>query len=378
MTTLNLNNIIDVTVTVSPAAAARGSFNEMLILGITGLTISETITTTERVRKYASLVEMLADGFAITDAEYLAASVYFAQSPAPTTVWIGVRDDTSSPEESISEALQACRVKEASWYIAYSVEAVASDIEEMALAVQSMTPSTVLVYNSSDATILESEPAVDDLPTVLKDNSYSRTLGVYSTDDHIAAGIMGVACGLNTGLANSSFTLLGKSIIGNVTEDVTSSERGIVEAKNCNLYVNYANYYNIFEQGVMANGYFFDQVLQRDMLVNDIQLSCMDLIYQNKKVPQTEAGMAMIYNALMAACESAVTRGHLGAGTYTGASFMNLNYGDSMPNGYVIQSEKLSDQTIADRALRKSVSFYITVKEAGAVHSMNIEVIVNV
>jgi hypothetical protein len=372
MTTLNLRNIIDVTVTVSPAAAARGTFNEMLILGITGLSISETITTVERVREYASLAEMLADGFAITDAEYLAASVYFAQSPSPIKVWIGVRDNTSSPEESIAEAL------EASWYIAYSVEAVASDIEEMALAVQSMTPSTVLVWNSSDTTILEAEPVVDDLATVLKDNSYSRTIGVFSTDDHIAAGIMGVACGLNTGLANSSFTLLGKSIIGNVTEEVTSSQRGIVEAKNCNLYVSYANYYNVFEQGVMANGYFFDQVLQRDMLVNDIQLSCMDLIYQNKKVPQTEAGMLMIYNALMSACESAVTRGHLGAGTYTGASFMNLNYGDAMPNGYVIQSEKLSDQTAADRALRKSVSFYITVKEAGAVHSMNIECIINV
>jgi len=43
MTTLNLDSIIDVTVSVSPTAAARGTFNEFLIVGTTGLTISNTI-----------------------------------------------------------------------------------------------------------------------------------------------------------------------------------------------------------------------------------------------------------------------------------------------------------------------------------------------
>jgi hypothetical protein len=127
----------------------------------------------------------------------------------------------------------------------------------------------------------------------------------------------------------------------------------------------------------MANGYFFDQIMNRDMLVNDIQLSCMDLIYQNRKIPQTEAGMTMIYNALVKSCELAVARGHLGPGTYTGINFKNLNTGDAMPNGYVIQQDSLADQSSADRALRKAPAFYVTIKEAGAIHSVTIAILVN-
>jgi hypothetical protein len=74
----------------------------------------------------------------------------------------------------------------------------------------------------------------------------------------------------------------------------------------------------------------------------------------------------------------AVTRGHIAEGTYTGIPFLNLNTGDAIPRGYVIQTTALSEQSAADRALRKAVPFYITIKESGAVHSITIQVIVNV
>jgi hypothetical protein len=104
----------------------------------------------------------------------------------------------------------------------------------------------------------------------------------------------------------------------------------------------------------------------------------MDLIYGNRKIPQTDPGMGSIHNAINAACQSALKRGHLGAGTYTGVSFLNLNTGDAMPLGYVIQSGALSDQLTSDREARKAVPFYVTIKEAGAVQSITIEIIVNV
>lgn len=373
MTTLNLQSIIDVSVLVSPAAAPRAEFNQMLILGST-----DVITVEDRITSYESTAEMLEDGFVITDPEYLAAVKYFGQTPAPDKVWVGRRDNVSSPEETTLEAIIACRAAQADWYIVYSVEVDATDIAEIAPVIETMVPSTLFAYNSSTANILQSDPDPADIATTLKNNSYQRTIGMYSSTLHAVAGIIGAACGLNTGSANSAFTLFGKQIVGVTAEGLTSAQRGIVEGKNCNLYLNYANYYNIFEPGVMANGYFFDQMVNRDMLVNDIQLSCMDLLYGNRKIPQTDAGMMMIYNALQKACNLALTRGHLGPGTYTGIPFLNLNTDDAMPNGYVIQSGLLSEQSSADRALRKAVPFYITIKEAGAVHSMTIEVIVNI
>jgi hypothetical protein len=373
MTTLKLDSIVNVTVVVSPTAAPRSTFNELLILGSTAV-----IPAAERLRSYTELADMLTDGFVITDAEYVAASKYFSQSPAPIIVWIGRRDDTTSPPEDIIDALIACRAASSEWYQCYSVEVVTNEIEAIAAWAETAAPSTMFIYNSQDADILESAPSPDDIATTLKDLSYKRVMGVYSSATHIAAGVIGVANGLNTGLASSAFTMFGKSIVGAATEDLTSNQVAIVKAKNCNLYLSYGNYYSIFDPGVMANGYFYDQMLGRDMLVNDIQLSVMDLLVANPKIPQTEAGMAMIHSVLEDACQLSVQRGYLGPGSYTGIPFLNLNTGDPMPDGYVIQSEPLSEQSAADRALRKATPFYITIKEAGAVQSVTIEVIVNV
>lgn len=372
-TTLDLNTIIDVVVLVSPSSAPRATFNQLLILGPT-----TTIPAAERLRQYTSVAGMLADGFLLTDPELLAASMYFSQSPAPQIVWIGRRDDTVSPPETDLEALQECRAAESDWYQCYSVDVTSVNIPAIALWAESAVPSTVFIYNSQDANILLSDPTPHDIATTLKDLSYKRTMGQYSTIAHAISGAIGVANGLNTGLADSAFTMFAKQIVGLTTQDLTYNQKSIIEAKNCNVYLSYSNYYSIFEPGKMANGYFYDQIVNRDMLVNDIQLSCMDLLFQNPKVPQTETGMTMIYNALVQACQLAVTRGYLGPGTYTGIPFMNLNTGDAMPNGYVVQSQPLSEQSAADRALRKATPFYVTIKEAGAVHSMTIEVIVNV
>lgn len=373
MTTLNLDTIVDVVVSVSPASAPRATFNQMLVVGS-----ATVISVEDRLAQYTSTADMLADGFVITDAEYVAALKYFGQTPAPNILWVGRRDEVSSPPESVLEAIQACRAANAEWYICNSPDAIAADHLEIAAWAQTATPSTVYAYNTADSNVLTSDPTPHDVCTSLKDLSYSRTIGQYSTTANAVAGIMGVACGLNTGLANSAYTLFGKSVVGVTTESLTYNQKEIIEAKNCNCYLSYANYYNVFENGVMANGYFFDQVVNRDMLVNDIQLSCMDLIYQNPKIPQTEAGMGMIYNALVLACNSAVTRGHLGPGNYTGIPFLKLYTGDYMPNGYIIQSLPLSEQSSADRALRKATPFYITIKEAGAVHSITLQVVVNV
>jgi hypothetical protein len=49
-----------------------------------------------------------------------------------------------------------------------------------------------------------------------------------------------------------------------------------------------------------------------------------------------------------------------------------------LPNGYIIQSTSLASQSAADRALRKAVPFYITIKEAGAVHSITVECLVSI
>lgn len=369
MGTLNLNQIVSISEYISPLSAPRQTFNEMLVIGTAGV-----IDTTERIREYTSAADMLSDGFADTDKEYLAALLYFSQSPAPFKLWVGAQG--TSPAETCAEALEACRVAEASWYVAVCLEAVEADHLDCAAYAEAATPTMVYAFTTSDASVITS--ASTDIFSQLKALSYKRTIGQYSTDNELAiCAIMGFAMGANNGLANSAYTLKFKGEVGISVEDLTQTQAGYIDSKYGNVYVNYANYYNIFQQGKMANGYFFDEVINLDMLRNDIQLNVMDVLYQTTKVPQTDAGQNQLLLACDQACELAVDRGFLAPGTWTGVQVLNLAYGDTLPKGYLCQSQPYSEQTQADREARKSMPIYVAIKEAGAVHSVVIGIYVN-
>lgn len=81
--TLPVNRIVDVTIQMSPLAAATRNFGAMLIVGA-----SDVIDTQERIRAYSSVTD-IANDFGTSSSEYQAAVAFFAQSPQPTTVQVG-------------------------------------------------------------------------------------------------------------------------------------------------------------------------------------------------------------------------------------------------------------------------------------------------
>lgn len=79
---LSVSRLVRVVINLSPIAAARRTFG---ILNIAG--DSNVITGLERTREY-STIEGVADDFGTTAPEYLAAVLYFGQSPKPKTLYI--------------------------------------------------------------------------------------------------------------------------------------------------------------------------------------------------------------------------------------------------------------------------------------------------
>lgn len=374
--TQSLDGIVDVQVLVSPLAAARLTFNEMLILGQ-----GTHIPIADRVRKYTSPAAMLADGFIDTDPEYLAALLYFGQSPAPKAVWIGRQDQTNGENdpETPAQAIQKCREKNFEWYACMITHpsdlATAADHYAIAAYIETAQPSSIYGISASADAIKNG--TADNMFEHLKGLGYKRTIGQFSTTEHAIAAIMGYAMGQNSGLAGSAFTLKFKQEVGVAAESLTSTEIATIEGNNGNVYLSYANYYNIFEQGKMFNGQFFDEILNLDMLRNAIQLNIMDLLYGNPKVPQTDGGVNQLVHAVNEACEQSRLIGFLGPGQWNGSPVLNLNTGDYLPQGYLTQTLPLSQQSKADREARKSPPLYVAVKEAGAVHSVLIGVYVD-
>jgi len=80
---LSVGRLIRTTVTLSPLAAQRRGFGTLLIIND-----SDVISPTERVRTYITL-EDVAQDFGTTNPAYLAARLYFGQSPRPQQLQIG-------------------------------------------------------------------------------------------------------------------------------------------------------------------------------------------------------------------------------------------------------------------------------------------------
>jgi hypothetical protein len=106
---LPISRIINVSVILTPAAAAAQSLSNLLVMGT-----SPVIDTTERYREYLTLAAVATD-FGTAAEEYLAASKWFAQSPQPTSLLIGRFVNVASKGGLRGGTLSAAQQLMATW-----------------------------------------------------------------------------------------------------------------------------------------------------------------------------------------------------------------------------------------------------------------------
>ena len=92
---LPLTPIVDVSLVAGPALGTPPALNQGAIIDTSAHIPTFGGTGVQRIRQYASLAAMAADGFLTTDPEYVAAQLYFSQSPTPQYVWVGRQDLTA-------------------------------------------------------------------------------------------------------------------------------------------------------------------------------------------------------------------------------------------------------------------------------------------
>lgn len=381
---LSLKTIVNVSVNLATRSAARKGFNVALILGT-----STVIPQEERVRVYTSTDAMIQDGFSVDSAEYKAAQLYFSATSSPVKLAVGAK---YTGDADLLAAAQACRNKNSEWYVLIPLGATKAEIQTLAAWAETATPDTLLAYTTNDEnnlSLVDKDSAEDDTDGIfalLKAKGYRRSFGQYcgrsDTPDAVAA-TMGYAMGQNRGTYNSAYTLAYKNLPGVTTDDLTETQVEYVcgssttTGVNGNVYVTRADSYDVLQQGLMADGTHFDEIINLDMLKNDIVLSIMDLLVSTPKIPATEAGVTAITNVIGTACDKYVTTGFIAPGVWRGGDVLDLTNGTALANGYLIQSGSVDDQSAADRDARKSPPIYVCVKTAGAIEFVTVEVDVN-
>ena len=373
---LPVSNVVNVDVIMSPKAATGRNFGTLLILGT-----STVIPVSERIRQYSSIEEIGKD-FGTDAPEYAAATVFFGQSPKPTQVLIGrwaktIGTGETGNIETLLTAVNAC-LQYTTWYglaIADSAELVDADVISVAAAIEASSLSRILAVTTSDVKTLTAGDTTN-LGYKLKAAGYARTFWQYSSSSKYAAiSAFGRAFTVNFTGSNTTITLKFKQEPGITYETLTMGQAAAIDAINGNVFVYYQNDTAILQQGMMANGDFFDERHGLDWLQNYVQTNLFNLLYTSTtKIPQTDAGVTRLLANVEQSMDQSVTNGLVAAGVWNGGPIGQLASGDTLTKGYYVYAQSVAEQAQADREARKSPLIQVACKLAGAVHYADVQI----
>lgn len=144
------------------------------------------------------------------------------------------------------------------------------------------------------------------------------------------------------------------------------------------LYVSYDGLPSVMSNG--ANNYF-DQVYSRLALKFALETAGFNFLRQtNTKIPQTESGMNGLKNAYAQVMERFLTAGYIAPGTWNSSETFGdpVLFRNNITNrGYYIYSLPIAQQAQNEREERKAPLVQIAAKEAGAIHTSDVIVLVN-
>ncbi|MFC2341365.1 MAG: DUF3383 family protein, partial [Selenomonas artemidis] len=269
---LPLDPVVNIIVNLAAVSATRKKFNLALLMGDVG---SVADFADRRIVTYDSLNSMLQAGFTTEDRLYKAAALIFGQRKKPPLVAIGKVASKETPVKTI----QALRQEDSEWYVGiYCGDMTDAQLLEVQEFVEACTPSTMFAFTTADN---KAKAADGGIFGTIKSKKYRRIIGQYSTahKDAVCA-IIGWAMGaMSASTMNSAFTLAYKPEVGvqaeNYMQTFTTNDLNNIKNNYGNVYINRGNYYDVFEEGRVGDGSWFDEIIYLDKFKNDMQLSIM-------------------------------------------------------------------------------------------------------
>lgn len=275
--------------------------------------------------------------------------------------------------EAAPAALSAQQDYNSSWYgLHFTTTATEQDCKDAALWCEARTK--IFGYTTT-ATAALSAASTTDLGYAMKAAGYRRTFGMYDpVDSYAAISAMARAFAVNFNSPSSALTLKFKTLPGVTPENLSGTDKSVLDAKNLNYYTYFGDS-PMLAEGKMASGVFFDEVHGLDWLQNAIETNVFGYLYsRTTKVPQTDRGVQLIMQQIEKALAQGVENGLLAPGTWNGGEFGALRTGDFLKSGYYIYASSVQTQNQSDREARKAPPITCAAKGAGALHNVDVSV----
>lgn len=231
---------------------------------------------------------------------------------------------------------------------------------------------------TSEATALVAGNSTD-VGSELMAAGYTRTFASYSAQNaYLAASMFGRALPVDYAGQNTALTLMWKQMPGVTAELLNVTNANTLDAKRYNYVAQFNNNTSILVNGKMAGPAYIDEIINLDNFANELQTDIYNLLYTTPtKIPQTDAGVHRIITTAEATCQRFVVNGVFAPGQWNSDGFGTLQSGDQLPKGYYVYAQPVALQSVADRGARKSPTIQIAAKEAGAIHTVLVSVLVN-
>lgn len=271
----------------------------------------------------------------------------------------------------------------ASWYgLMFAAGTQPTDSQSIAVSafIEATGSGIARVYGvTTQETAALSSLSTTDLASLMQAAAYNRSFVQYSsTSPYACASFFGRAFTVNFEGSDTTINLMWKQEPGVVAEQLTEQQALVLKSKNCNVFVAYVNATTIIQYGNMSSGQFFDTIQGVDWLQNAVQTACFNLIYTSStKIPQTDAGVNQLTNAIAGVMQQGVNNGLIAPGLWNASGFGGLKRGQFLTLGYYIYAQPLFLQSESDRASRVAPPIQVAVKLAGAIQTVNIIINVN-
>lgn len=257
------------------------------------------------------------------------------------------------------------------WYAVFISGAADSDHLAVAAYIEGSNTKHAYGVNTQEAGVLTSTDTTN-IAYQLKALGYHKTVVQYSsTTLYAVVSLLARILTTNYNANKTVITLAYKTEPGTIAESLTQTQANNASANYANVFENFDNNTAIIYPGITSSGDYIDTIFGADWLAITIQNTIWNLLYSNPtKIQQTDGGNNIISSAIAGVLDQTVANGLLAPGTWTQAGFGTLNQGDFLAKGYYVYAPLIATQNPSDRAARKSVTFQVAAKIAGAIQSV--------
>lgn len=227
--------------------------------------------------------------------------------------------------------------------------------------------NSVQAYNTADTT---------NIGFYAHNKGYIKTSVMYHNNPQVYPDVSyaALALSVNYALENSTLTMKFKQLTGIETVPLTETQLSSLKARRINTYVSMGNSSSVVREGVQsADSWFTDSHVNLSNYKEELQVEVFNVFMRNKKVKYTAAGQDLLVSAA-----AKINNRYIRNGTFADREEETTDNetGYTTLPACTITPAPIYSATTSERANRVAPPIAIVAYEAGAFHSVAIDVTV--